>query len=479
MDRISRREMLALSPLALAAAAHADAAKKVVSPFLQGNYAPVRDEVTLDGLKVVGSLPRGLEGMFVRNGPNPAHEPLGSYHWFDGDGMLHGLHLKGGKASYRNRYVRTEGLEEEKKAGKALYEGLNGLPDLRKVAAGKEGYKNAANTALAWHAGRLLALWEGGAPHEVKAPSLETKGRFDFGGKLKHGFTAHPKIDPETGEMYFFGYQPVKPYLMYSWANARGEIQRTLGIDLPSPVMMHDFAITSKHAVFLDLPMSFDFGRLLLGKPAFGFEPKRGARIGVMPRDGGKPQWFSIEPCFVFHVFNAHDDGDETVLTGCRMKSFPEEIVPPDRLNEKQLREYGSVPYRWRLDRKTGKVKEGPLHDEAADFPRINDSRTGRAARFGYSMKLSMDALLKLDLGKGVIARHELGKGRQSGEPVFAPRPGGKGEDDGWLLTFVYDAATEKSEMLVLDAATMKQEARVLLPRRVPHGFHGIWLAGV
>ncbi len=475
----TRRDFLALTPLALATPALADAGKRPPSPFLQGNYAPVRDEVTLDGLKVVGALPKGLEGMFVRNGPNPAHDPLGAYHWFDGDGMLHGLHIKGGKASYRNRFVRTEGYEEEKKAGKALSGGLAGPPDFKKVMAGKDGYKNAANTALVWHAGRLLALWEGGAPHEVKVPSLDTVGRHTFDGKLKHNCTAHPKVDPVTGEMFFFGYQPVKPYVRYAVADPKGVIKHTSAIDIPNPVMMHDFAITEKHAVFMDLPMAFDFARLLTGKPAFGFEPKRGARMGVMPRHGGKVRWFAVETCYVFHVFNAHDEGDETVLTGCRMKSFPDEIIPPDRLTEKQLKEQGTVPYRWRLDRKSGKVKEGPLDDVAADFPRVNESLTGRKARYGYAMKLSMDALIKYDFEKGRTARHGLGKARQCGEPVFAARPGGKGEDDGWLLTFVYDAAAGKSELLILDAPSMKPEARVLLPRRVPHGFHGAWLPGV
>jgi carotenoid cleavage dioxygenase len=190
--RPNRRRFLQaslLSALGLDARGDTPPMKPVkLSPFLQGNFGPVREETTADNLPIVGRLPAGLEGMFVRNGPNPQFPPKGPYHWFDGDGMLHGVRLQGGKASYRNRYVRTAGWEEEKKAGRALYEGLMGLPDLVKIAQGEPGYKNAANTALVWHNGKLLALWEGGPPHAIEAPSLKTLAKETFGGQLSTAF---------------------------------------------------------------------------------------------------------------------------------------------------------------------------------------------------------------------------------------------------------------------------------------------------
>ncbi len=483
MPQWTRRDFLAASAVGAVTIDGGEAeTKKTTSPFLEGNYAPIRKETTAGGLVVVGKLPAELDGMYVRNGPNPQFPPIGPYHWFDGDAMLHGVTIRDGKATYRSRYVRTEGFEEEKKAGKALYEGFMGLPDLKKMAAGKEGFKNTANTALVWYNGRLLALWEGGPPHAVEVPSLGTIGRFTFGGKLKHPCTAHPKIDPKTGEFVFFGYQPVKPYLQYSVADTKGVIVRTTPIDVPRPVMMHDFAITARHTVFLDLPVVFSFTGLFRGKMPFGYEPKHGARIGVLPRHGkgSEVKWFDVPPCYVFHTLNAYDSGDEVVLLACRMKAFPEEITPPDEYSDKQMKGIGSKLHRWRLNLKTGKVIEGAVDDLAADFPRIDDALMGRENRFGYLMALKMDALVKYDLTKNTRQRHELGKGRLGGEGVFVPKRASKGEDDGWLVTYVYDRTSRKSELIVVEARDFaaKPVARVLLPERVPFGFHGTWVQG-
>ncbi|MFM7150548.1 MAG: carotenoid oxygenase family protein [Gemmataceae bacterium] len=477
---LDRRTFLAASSLALIAGE--DRNSPTNSPFLQGNYAPVREEVTAENLKVIGKLPAEMDGMFVRNGPNPQFPPRNAYHWFDGDGMLHGVRVRDGKADYRNRYLRTEGWREEHAAGKALYNGLLGMPDLKKLALGQDGHKNTANTALVWYDGKLLALWEGGAPHAVKVPSLETLGKHTFGGKLRHACTAHPKVDPVTGEFLFFGYQPVQPYLQYSVADANGVILRTTPIELTRPVMMHDFAVTEKHSLFLDLPVLFTFKRLLQGQSPFGYEPERGARVGILPRHGKgtEVKWFAIDPCYVFHTLNAHDEGDEVVLLACRMAGFPTEITPPEKLSDQAMRDTGAFLHRWRFNLKTGAVKQEALDDVAADFPRINETLTGKPARYGYLATLRWDALVKHDLTKGTCQRHSMGKGRSTGEGVFVPRRGGNSEDDGWLISYVFDASTNKSEMVVVDARDFTGEpvARVLLPARVPFGFHGIWIEG-
>lgn len=217
-------------------------------PFLQGNFAPVQEEIMADNLKVIGTLPPEMDGMLVRNGPNPQFPPLGNYHWFFGDGMLHGVRVQGGQASYRNRYVRTARWREEHAAGTALYDTSQAPPEKR----------NKANTALIWHAGRLLALYEAGPLHLITVPELDTRGLYTFGDKLAHPFTAHPKLDPATGDMLCFGYSVMaKPYLQYSVINAQGDIVSTTPIDLPRPVMMHDFAITPRYTLFMDLPMVF------------------------------------------------------------------------------------------------------------------------------------------------------------------------------------------------------------------------------
>lgn len=454
------------------------------SRFLEGNFAPVIEEVAADNLPVKGSLPAGLEGMFVRNGPNPQFAPIGQYHWFDGDGMLHGVRLASGRASYRNRYVQTAGYQAEKRAGKALWGGLLDPPALERLAEGKSPYKNAANTALIWHHGKLLALWEGGEPHEVRLPSLETAGPYDFGGKLRHNFTAHPKVDPATGEMMFFGYSPFPPFLRYSVADANGVISRTIPVPLRHPVMMHDFAVTERYSIFLDLPETFRVNPKEKGALQFRYQPELGARIGVLPRHGASDdvRWFEIKPCYVFHTLGAHEEGTRVVVLGCRMEDFPEEIEtgrPPSNRGPNDPPPGRPLLHRWTIDLAAGTVKEESLDDRAAEFPRQREDRMGRPARYGYLMRQAMDAILKYDLEKGTTDVHEHGPGRFGGEAVFVPRAGGTEEDDGWLLTYVFDAASGRSELVVVDAREVASPpaARILLPTRVPFGFHGAWIA--
>ncbi|MCS6977271.1 MAG: carotenoid oxygenase family protein [Gemmatales bacterium] len=451
--------------------------------FLQGNFAPVSEEVTETELKVIGQVPKELHGVFVRNGPNPQFPPLRHYHWFEGDGMLHAVLLRDGKASYRNRWIRTEGWKEERQAGKALYpsflDPLDGTNPPR--------FKNTANTSVLWHHGRLLALWEGGPPTEVRLPDLETVGLYTFGGKLKHPFTAHPKVDPVTGEVLCFGYNLVaKPYLQYSVIAPWGQIISTTAIDLPRPVMMHDFAVTANYTVFLDLPEVFSLERALRGQPVLKFEPDAGARIGILPRkaDGTTIRWFTIPPCYVFHTLNAWEEGDEVVVVACRTKQFPQsvEFAPPsDGSAHPNPQDSEAVLYQWRCHLKTGKVVEGPLDDRGTEFPRVNERLLGRRTRFGYcgrSGSEMFDGLVKYDLVKQTHLVHGHGAGRFGGEGVFVPRPDAKAEDDGWLMTYVFDRNTGKSELVVVDCRDFAAPpvARILLPVRVPYGFHGIWV---
>lgn len=452
------------------------------SPFLEGNFFPVHEETTADDLKVTGTLPKELDGQFVRNGPNPQFAPTGNYHWFDGDGMLHAVRLRDGKASYRNRYVRTKGFEEEKKAGKALYSGLLDKPDLKKVAAGEYPFKNAANTSLTFHAGVLLAQWEGGEPHAVKVPSLDTVGAHTFGGKLKHAWSAHPKIDPETGEMTGFGYDIKPPYVSFSVVSAKGELLRTTPVELKRPTMMHDFALTANYLIFPEQPETFDLKRAIAGKMPWHFDPKLPTRFGLVPRTGkGETRWFTAEAGYFFHTLAAFEDGDAVLLYACRFARFPAELGFGDAVPDKTPN--APVLYRWRFDLKTGAVKEGAVDDVPTEFPRINESRLGRKVRYGYLGEAAgdlFDGYRKFDLEKGTAERHRLGAGRFGGEAVFVPYPDAKAEDAGWLLALVFDKAADKSELLVLDARDFgaKPVARVHLPGRVPYGFHATWVPG-
>lgn len=451
-----------------------------VNPFLDGNFAPVREEITTDALKVIGELPPDLSGMFVRNGPNPQWTPIGRYHWFDGDGMLHGVRIHNGKATYRNRYVRTRGFGIEQAEGKAVWTGLIEPP---RTDNRYGGYKNVANTALVWHAGHFFALWEGGAPHAIALPQLDTLGEYTYNGKLVSAFTAHPKVDPVTGEMMFFGYSFAPPYLKYSVVSAEGELLRTVPIDLPMGVMMHDFAITENYTIFMDLPMTFSPQRMQRGEPAMMFERDRPSRFGILPRHASEGiRWFESPACYVFHTLNAYEEGDEVVLIACRMSSTNVLVS-----NNKHRDPDEGIPrlYQWRFNLKTGSVREEMLDDVPGEFPRINENLLGRQTQYGYVAKSAknpaplFDGLIKYDLNTGKSQTHEFGHGRYGGEAVFVPHPDAKAEDDGWLITFIHDHTTETSELVVVNAQDMTGEpvARVLIPQRVPYGFHGAWVS--
>jgi carotenoid cleavage dioxygenase-like enzyme len=454
-------------------------ASTAVNPYLAGNFAPINTEISTDTLEVIGELPPDLSGMFVRNGPNPQWSPIGQYHWFDGDGMLHGVQISNGKATYHNRYVRTRGWNIEHEAGKAVWSGLLEPPQMDNPHG---LWKNTANTAPVWHNGKLLALWEGGAPHHINIPDLATVGEYTYNDKLVSAFTAHPKVDPVTGEMMFFGYGFEPPYLQYGVVSTQGELLKTVPVEIPMVVMMHDFAITENYTIFMDLPLTFSMERMQRGEPMMMFESDRPSRFGIMPRHGDNSsiRWFECPPCYVFHTLNAYEAGDEVVLIACRMNSTSI-LMAKNPLGEKPFL------HRWCFNLSTGTVTEEQLDDVQGEFPRVNENLLGRKTQYGYVGKMAnhqnplFDGVIKYDFVNGKSQTHEFGKHRYGGEAVFAPCPHSTAEDEGWLVTFVYDESSQTSEFVVINAQDMTSEpvARVMIPQRVPYGFHGTWISGL
>jgi len=440
-------------------------------PFhLKGNFAPVREEVTETSLEVVGAIPPELRGLYVRNGANPVTGT--SAHWFLGQGMLHGVRLEDGRAAwYRNRYVRTPFLDD---------------PDLQRVSPTGEIDRtaSAANTHVLEHAGRILALEEGSFPWVVDR-ELRTVGVHDFGGRLQSAFTAHPKKCPETGEMLGFGYGQLPPYLVYHRVSPQGELVQSEEIEVPGPTMMHDFLVTRSRAIFMDLPVVFDIEAALAGTMPFKWSDDYGARMGIMPRDGTNADvvWFEVEPCFVFHTVNAWDEGDRVVADVCRIDELWREA------GDMGLGNANLTLHRFTFDLASGTVKEETLDDRGMDFPRIADARVGRKNRYAFTVAFG-DAKgdapggfaghLKLDLERGTRTLHAHGAGRVPGEAVFVAAPGADPDGDaGWVLSFVHDEASGRGELVIADASDFAAPpvARVLLPRRVPFGFHGSWVA--
>ena len=427
------------------------------APFwLRDNFAPTFEERTESDLKVIGQIPESLQGTLLRNGANPQSGE--SAHWFLGNGMLHGVRIEAGQAKwYRNRYVKTP-----------LYlkpdgDVMDGLGDMT---------MSAANTNVIQHAGKIMALEEGHWPFVV-SNELETVGPNNYGGKLEGAMTAHPKICPETGELLAFSYGMTPPYLTYLRASASGELLQTEQIEVPGATMIHDFNVTRNFVIFMDLPAVWNFeGMATTGLPIL-WDESYGARLGVMPRNGGNADvvWYEIDPCYVFHPLNAYENGDKIVIDVCRMDDTmkPGSSAPP-------------MLYRWTIDQASGRVTETQLDDRVVDFPRVADAVVGLKHQFGYCAAFAGSApygegLIKYDLEAGTSEYRHL-DGGQASEAVFVKDPTASGEDGGFLLSYVYQPEIDQSEVLILNAQDMLGEpaARIQIPARVPAGFHGNWI---
>lgn len=432
----------------------------------QGNFAPVTTEETVTDLGVSGTIPPELSGLFVRNGSNP---PGGtSLHWFLGDGMIHGVRLRRGKAAwYRNRYVRTPLAE----AGKDLLE-FGGVP-------GREN--NQSNVAVVHHAGRLLSLGEVGWPFQLSTRDLSTVGAWDFGGRLGETMTAHPKVDPGTERLHFFGYEFLRPALTYYAADAEGRIDVVSPVAIDVATMVHDFAVTDRDVVFWIGPVVFGADP---DNPdptiPFHWDPDGPCRVGVMPLDGSGDdvRWVDIPPCFVFHGLNAHREGDDVVL---RLHRLDQAFGPRGDLVPSHLTE-------WRIGTAGEQLTfaERRLSDREMDLPAHDRRHSGRATRHGWfatttppdsEYGFELAGLCHVDLETGDEDVWDPGPHVRGGEGFFVPA--GRDEGEGWVLTYLWDRTTDLSSLAVFDARSVQDGpvGQVHLPVRVPFGFHGLWIA--
>jgi carotenoid cleavage dioxygenase len=445
---------------------------EATNPFLSGNFAPVEAENTSLDLEVHGKIPEELDGRFLRIGPNPVGpiDPL-RFHWFTSTGMAHGLRLRGGRAEwYRSRFVL------DAKAAEAL--GRAALPG---PGAGRRD--GVVNTNFTTAAGKLYALVEAGDLPVELDDELECVARSDFGGTLEAGFTAHPKFEPATGLQHAIVYQPGWP-VRYLTLDPAGRATTVARIDLPHTPMIHDVAFTASSIVVLDLPVTFQPKDARTGPPwgqhtglPFLWDERKDARVGLLPRDGDvrRLRWFEAPRCFVFHFLNAYDDGGRTMVDVVRHpRMFATDRSGPS--------EGPPMLVRWTLDRSSGRLVETILDERGPEFPRINGAFAGRPYRFGYTAHASPASqtgpAIKHDLVRGASEVHDYGPGRVTLEPVFVPRPDARGEDDGWVLSYVYDAGRDRSDVVILAARDFGGDpvATVRLPVRVPYGFHGGWV---
>jgi carotenoid cleavage dioxygenase-like enzyme len=419
--------------------------------FLDGNFAPVTEEVTSVDLPVTGRIPDELVGRLVRIGPNPETPPdPATYHWFTGDGMVHGVRLDGGQARwYRNRWVR----------GPAV-----------------------VNTHVIGVGGRTIATVEAGNPPVELTDELETVGVCDFGGTLDGSFSAHTHIDPATGELHAVTYHWSWDHIRHVVVGPEARVRREHHVPVPDAPMVHDCAITGRYVVLYDLPVTFNMEAAAEGASLpYRWNPDHPPRVGLLPLDGPADavRWFDAPSCFVFHTLNAYD-----VTDGGRDQVVIDLVRHPRMFATLLNGPYEGLPSleRWTIDLDAGKVSTDVLDDRGQEFPRIDERLTGRPHRYGYAAAFGQGIehgpALKHDLAAGTREEHHYGDGRVTLEPVFVPRSASAAEDDGWVMSYVYDATTDRSDIVILDAGDFAGEpvATVHLPVRVPFGFHGSWL---
>jgi 8'-apo-carotenoid 13,14-cleaving dioxygenase len=443
------------------------------NPYLSGIHAPMSGELTLDTLHVSGSIPAELDGRYIRIGPNPVGEANhASYHWFTGDGMVHGVKLKAGKALwYRNRWIKSSKVTDA----------LN----LPKAPGPRHGPSDTVNTNVLGHAGETWALVEaGGYPVRINE-ELETIAYDPFGGTLKGGLSAHPHLDPESGEMHAICYEGTDAStIRHVVIDANGKVRREEPIRVQDGPSIHDCMITKNYVIILDLPVTFSMKTLLAGHPfPYAWNPDHKARVGLLPKEGKNDDiiWCDVGPCYVFHPCNAYETADgKIIMDVCAHDTmFAESKIGPDSAR---------VPFeRWTIDPLARRVARAVIDTASQEFPRPNEAFIGQPYRYAYAMALpdgfdaaspNQSVIYKHDLVAETRQAHDFGTGRIPGEFVFVPKASGTAEDDGWLMGYVVNMDAQTTDLMILDARNFEgaPQAIVHIPHRIPPGFHGNWV---
>ncbi|KAK7309441.1 hypothetical protein RJT34_06172 [Clitoria ternatea] len=468
---------------------------------LSQNFAPVHELPPTQCHVIQGTLPPCLDGVYIRNGPNPQFLPRGPYHLFDGDGMLHALKISQGKPTLSSRYVKTYKYTVENDAGYPLvpnvFSAFNSLVasaargslTAARVLTGQYNPANGiglANTSLALFGNRLFALGESDLPYEIKVTpngDVETVGRYDFDGKLVMSMTAHPKLDPDTGECFAFRYGPVPPFLTYFRFDPNGKKHQDVPIfSMTRPSFLHDFAITKKYAIFADIQIGMNPLDMLNGGSPVGSDPSHVSRVGILPRyatNESSMKWFDVPGFNIIHAINAwdEDDGKTVVLIAPNILSVEHTLERMELVH--------AMVEKVRINLETGIVKRHPISARNLDFGVINQEFVGKKNRFVYAAvgdpMPKIAGVVKLDVSdkkEHTVGCRMFGEGCYGGEPFFVAREEGGEEDDGYLVSYVHDEKKGESRFLVMDAKSPELDvvATVKLPRRVPYGFHGLFV---
>ena len=439
--------------------------------FLKGINEPVFQEVEIADLSVTGAIPADLRGIYIRNGPNPMFQPIAYAYPLEGDGMLHAMYFDGSTVRYRNRWILTKGLVYEMQAGRAL-------PELR--------FRNYANTHIIAHAGMLLALYETGLPHRI-TPNLDTLGEWDFQGDIEHSMTAHPRLNPQTGDLHFYRYSLfTEPYLIYYVANAQGTIVRSLPLELPRPSLFHDMAMTENYVIFVHSPLMIDVQQAMQCGNPFVWRPDEATRIGLIHRHDTQqsPIWIETSAFWVWHFMNAYETNGQLVIDFVHYPHITLESTLDAVLKNRSNFQRAVID----LDTKT--IQQEPLDDRTVEFPIMNPGQTGKPYQFGYASHFDLNLtaeygipnyvpeLVQYDLVHQTSRVHRFGSGCYGGEAIAVPKQNAMSASDCYILTWIFDQNRQASDLVIIDSTHFDEApiARIHLPVRVPAGSHGSWI---
>lgn len=453
------------------------------NPYLQNNFAPIHEESDFENLIVKGEIPKSLQGAYMRNGSNPAFEPISYTYPIDGDGMIHAMYFEG-KVHYRNRYVKTKGLLLEQKLGRAIYGGIAMPipPDPKLIGPNDDPgpFKNGAFIHIIKHAQRYLAMWEGGPAYEMDK-DLNTIEEWHPGTTTPLHVGPHTRLDPDSNDLYLINYDLVPPFLTYHRVNSEGNLVESRSIEKAYSTMMHDFVMTTNYLIFFDCPAVFNLEAAEQGGSVLHWRPELGSNIAIVARyDKDKPiLWLKTEAFFVFHFANAYEEENKIIVDYSRHNSLNFGLKNKETGDDKHPK-----MVRMEIDLQTKTLREVPLAAYIAEFPTFNTHLTSKPYQFIYAPTrtkrgelLTFDALVKYDLSTKTTAIQDFSGQYQISEAVFAAQPNAQAEDEGYLLLFAYDKKRNASDFLILDAKEIEKPpiATIQLPRRVPHGLHGSW----
>jgi carotenoid cleavage dioxygenase len=477
-------------------------------PLLRRHHHPWPMEGEVRDLVVTqGAIPDDLTGTLYRIGPNLRYAPLnGRYNGWMGDGMIHALVLAGGKAHYRNKWVRTPKWLAEDRAGRAVFDYV--LPEKSLLAIGMEVTRptpestgvaqGACNTSVTVHGDELIAWGEGqSTPMTVDGRTLETLGPAPWATALPASMTpkvdgygfggGHPRVCPVTGEVLFTTIDVDAPYVTVHVLDPTTCALRSYALDSPYPSYIHDFMITVDHAVIVVSPITMSQDRVLGGGGLMGWEPDRGTHVAVMRRADGHTVWIEADENFYdLHALNAFVDADRVVLDA---PEFPIAPVPMDGVDPWQQFD-GLVSHlvRYELDLGARRMKRVPLDDRNMELPQSDRRRQGLPYRYGYGLcsendldDYNFDAVIRYDLERGTQLTHRFAPSDSVCEPLFVARSADGAEDDGYLITYVWHPDEDRSDAVILAAHALDADpiATIALPHRVPFTAHGWWGAGI